>query len=171
MSYSASEMHTIPNIDQWLTFWLSSMTFQKALLSNTPFFLQNSSFSNKLPLLKSPPPPCNEPTLSWKPHSLLNRLFRKPPPPSSEPPSLKAPLSKKPPSLKCSPLSPFPGAPKPLKILNCKVYSEHYPYSEPCELHESRMQFTLYIKVQTELKRPTYRATILESSLTEVLSV
>lgn len=147
MSYSASEMHTIPNIDQWLTFWLSSMSFQKALLSNTPFFLQNSSFSNKLPLLKSPPPPVMSPPSLGSP-TLYWIACLESPPPSSEPPSLKAPLSKKPPSLKCSPLSPFPGAPKPLKILNCKVYSEHYPCSEPCELHESRMQFTPYIKVQ-----------------------
>ena len=139
--------------------WLS----KKLFFLTRPFFLQNSSFSNKLPLLKSPPPVMSPPSLGSPTLYWIACL--------ESPPLQWAPFSKKPPSLKCSPLSPFPGAPKPLKILNCKVYSEHYPYSEPCELHESRMQFTLYIKVQTELKRPTYRATILESSLTEVLSV
>lgn len=141
--------------------WLS----KKLFFLTRPFFLQNSSFSNKLPLLKSPPPPVMSPPSLGSPTLYWIACLESPPP------LQWAPFSKKPPSLKCSPLSPFPGAPKPLKILNCKVYSEHYPYSEPCELHESRMQFTSYIKVQTELKRPTYRATILESSLTEVLSV
>ena len=123
--------------------WLS----KKLFFLTRPFFLQNSSFSNKLPLLKSPPPPVMSPPSLGSP-TLYWIACLESPLPSSEPPSLKAPLSKKPPSLKCSPLSPFPWAPKPLKILNCKVYSEHYPYSEPCELHESRMQFTPYIKVQ-----------------------